>query len=90
MGGDFVSLSRSVLALCRAGGADGAMSARALSTALAVLIGVAEDPGLLMALVMRDLSESALRGRRATPPPRPRCSIRNVAPMVRRKPREPA
>jgi hypothetical protein len=41
-----------------------AESARALSTCLAVTIRHAEDPPLLLALVVRDLAEAAVRSRR--------------------------
>lgn len=64
---EHISLSRTILALCHdvvptAGGA--AISARALSTALAVTIHKADNPGLILALVIRDLSEAAMRSTR--------------------------
>jgi hypothetical protein len=83
----YLSLSRTILALCRdlvpAGASGAALSARALSTALAVNIRSAEDPGLILALVVRDLSEAAMRGRSRIkigdlPPPRRRRRSKNI------------
>jgi hypothetical protein len=74
---EHISLSRTILALCHdavpaIGGAT--ISARALSTALAITINKAEDPGLILALVIRDLSEAAMRSTRIKTgmPPRER------------------
>lgn len=85
---EYLSLSRTILALCHdivpAGANGAALSARALSTALAVTIHKAEDPGLILALVIRDLSEAAMRGRSRIktgdipPPARRRRRSKNV------------
>ncbi len=90
---DYVGLSRLVLAVCRERGADGAGAARACSTALAALIKGAEDPGLLLALVTRDLAEAAMRGRSRIqvgdiPPPRPRRRAKGTVLQLVRKRRD--
>lgn len=86
---EYLSLSRTILALCHDVVPDAATSARALSTALAVIVRDAEDPGLLLALVVRDLSEAAMRGARIKvgdmPPPRRRRRVKNVIDLSARR-----
>jgi|KBSMisStandDraft_5_1062788.scaffolds.fasta_scaffold01329_25 hypothetical protein len=81
MDDEFIALSRAVLALCSEmapAGAEGeAISTRAICTALACKISAAKDPGLILALAIRDLTEAAMRGRQL-PPPRRRARCRTI------------
>lgn len=75
---EYIGLSRAVLALCSKAVPNtdngAAISMRALSTALAVNISAAKDPCVVLALVVRDLAEAAIRTKRisAFPPQRRR------------------
>lgn len=59
---DYVVLARGVLALCDASTPkERACTVRALTTALASVLTRVQEPGLLLALITRDLSEAALQ-----------------------------
>jgi hypothetical protein len=61
----YIDLARVLLDMCRESDLHPSTQARSLSLALAVTIQNSNNPGTLLALTVRDLSEAAIRNARA-------------------------